>query len=335
MAAGFFLPEIAGARATDDTDSLALDARARLAKEPLPAMARRFRDVARAVQPSLVRVEVFVPHGRIATSEGSGVLIDSGGTILTCYHVVRGADRIIIQTHDERRFKAQVMGMDADADLAVLSVGEQGLLPLPMAIDNSLETGDWVMAFGAPFGLSRSASAGIVSATHRRGMGLATFEDFIQTDVAINPGNSGGPLVNLQGQLVGINNATATQDGGGLGISFAIPMATARRTVHEIQDIGNVQRGWLGIELSAAKNGPGIMISRVKPDTPAEKAGLLNGQVILSIDGHFLKDVDDLRYLVAAGKPGTTMEFEILAAGKKNHVAVTLGSRQARKSRKK
>jgi serine protease Do len=256
-------------------------------------------------------------------SKGSGVIVTTGGRILTNAHVVKGADDIKVTLHDGTDVDAKVIGVDAKADLAVLQLqGKFGnLKPLAFGDSTALRLGDVVLAIGDPFGVGKSVTMGIVSAKGRGNMGIEEYEDFIQTDAAINPGNSGGALVNLKGELVGINTAIASRSGGYAGIGFAIPTNMARPIMDMLIKDGKVSRGFLGVNiqtvtpalLKANKLGAarGAVIAGVQPDGPAAKAGLVEGDVITAINGTEIKSGDLLRNTIAMIRPGTTVDLEV------------------------
>ena len=271
--------------------------------------------------------------------QGTGVIVDEDGIIATNNHVVAGATRVEVKLEDGRKLEAEVIGTDPETDLALLRV-EAGDLPAAKLGDSSvLEPGDWVVAVGNPFGLDHTVTVGVVSAIGRSGLGIAnpSYEDFIQTDAAINPGNSGGPLVNLDGEVIGINTAIRSSNGGSDGISFAIPSATLKGVLPDLVADGRVSRGWLGVTLQTltpdlarsfgAKSDGGALISQVLDDTPAKEAGLRPGDIVLSLDGKSLRSDRELSSGIAALDPGTTAHLIVLRDGEKNEIAVELGRR--------
>ena len=270
------------------------------------------------------------PTARKQMSKGSGVIVTAGGRILTNAHVVKGASQITVTLHDGNDFDAKVIGTDPKADLAVLQLeGKVPVLrPLVFGDSTALRLGEVVLAVGDPFGVGKSVTMGIVSAKGRGGMGIEEYEDFIQTDAAINPGNSGGALVNLRGELVGINTAIASPNRGYAGIGFAIPTNMARPIMDMLIKDGKVARGYLGVnivtvtkalaadqKLGAAR---GAVVAGVQDEGPADKAGLVEGDVITAINGTEVRTSDVLRNTIAMIRPGTTVDLEVVrrTAGK-------------------
>ncbi len=279
------------------------------------------------------------PRGRSPRrmqAEGSGFIISKDGYIFSNNHVVENAVKIKVVTADNREYDAEVVGTDPDTDIAILKIKPETDLPY-VAIGNSDEVkpGDWVLAIGNPFGLAGSYTFGIVSAVGRPGM--ASFQSFIQTDVAVNPGNSGGPLVNIHGQVIGINTAIQSQTGGYMGISFAVPINIARNVATQIVDHGYVQRGFLGIypspldettrEQLGLSHNEGVMVSRVDPDTPAEKAGLKQGDIITKVDGVPIADPNEFRLHVGSLAPGAQVKLEVFRDDTRITLTAVLGQR--------
>ena len=271
---------------------------------------------------------------------GSGVIVRGNGIILTANHVVENAENVHVVLSDAREFDAIVVGTDPETDLAVLRVDEAGTLPaLRLGTSAHNRVGDWVLALGNPFGegLAGTVTAGIISAKGRSGIGLSRYEDFIQTDAAINPGNSGGPLVNLRGELIGINTAIASRSGGYQGVGFAIPADLINTVMENILTDGRMVRGWLGVyirdldkslreafEMNSDETG-GVLIDQVVEESPADKANLQDGDIILSIDGNGIEDGNDLRFRTASYRPGTKVEIRIIRNGKQKKIKVELG----------
>ena len=322
-----------------------------------------FSEVAEAVNPSVVQIlsarvvrsapipdmfkgtpfEQFFGQGpqreQLARGLGSGVIIRSDGYIVTNYHVVRDADELEVRLMDGSDYEAEVIGTDPAADLAVIKIDAEDLPALLFGDASKIRVGQFVLAFGSPLSeyLGNTVTSGIISAIKRRGLSFgAPFEYFIQTDAAINPGNSGGPLVNLRGEIVGINTAIATRTGGYQGIGFAIPADIAQNVVEQLIEKGKVSRGYLGVRYRpiteslarALKVSPGAAeVVSVEEDSPADKAGLKEGDIIVAVDGKTLKTADDLAILIANRKPGEKVTLEILRDGKRKTVEVTLGER--------
>jgi serine protease Do len=266
-------------------------------------------------------------------SLGSGVIVDAKGYILTNNHVVEQADEIQVTLVDERTFQAKVIGTDPKTDLAVIRIeGAKDLKPAPLGNSAKIRTGDFVIAIGNPFGLSHTVTVGVISATGRAGMGITAYEDFIQTDASINPGNSGGPLLNIDGQVIGINTAIVAS---GQGIGFAIPITPAREIMEQLIKEGRITRGWLGVliqpltpELArqfGVKAGEGVVVGDVLEGGPAEKAGLTTGDVIQAVGGKPVTDVRGLQRLVAALRPGTQVAVKVNRKGKDLTLNATVG----------
>jgi len=276
------------------------------------------------------------PRERMRRGIGSGFLIDGEGRILTNAHVVKDADRIQVRfANDDREYPAEMVGVDELSDLAVIRVLGAPRLPEPLALGDSdkLRIGNIVMAIGSPMGLHQSVSIGAVSAKGRVTR-MTTYENYIQIDAAINPGNSGGPLVNLDGEVIGINTMISTASGGFDGIGFAIPSNQAKAVSAQLVATGKVTRGWLGIVMNPADadlaeamgfaDGGGVLVADVTAGTPAEKAGLERGDVILAYDGRPVKDLQALRYFVADTAPGTEVTLSVLRGGERQAVKVTI-----------
>lgn len=267
--------------------------------------------------------------------QGSGFIITHDGYIMTNNHVVGEADEIDVKLTDGRKFTAKVIGTDPKSDVAVIKIHAEGLPVVPLGDSEKLEVGEWVLAIGNPFGLAHTVTAGVVSAKGRSHLGINDYEDFIQTDAAINPGNSGGPLINIRGEVVGMNTAIFSRNGGSMGIGFAIPVNMAKAVKDQLVRNGKVVRGWLGViiqdiddELAKSfdlKNSEGVLVAEVSPDSPADSGGLKQGDVILRLDGEVVSDVGDLRNKIALTSPGTNMTFEILRNGKKKTLRIKIG----------
>jgi len=288
----------------------------------------------------LVRASTDIPDDdrlQLNTSLGSAVVIDPEGYLVTNYHVVAGAAEIRVQLADGRIANPEIVGFDAETDLALLKV-DVGMLPaIPLGRSSQLRIGDVVLAIGNPYGLTKTVTQGIVSAKGRGLLQLLTFENFIQTDAAINEGNSGGALVNSLGQLVGINTAVLAQDAGTEGISFAIPVDLVRGVVEEIKTNGRVIRGWVGLEPNEIEPAEaealgldadvGIMLDTIIPDGPAATAGLLPGDVILSINGEAIRSRQQALLLVAGLEPGTDIDVVVWREGQRFRTQLVVGER--------
>jgi Do/DeqQ family serine protease len=268
-------------------------------------------------------------------SLGSGVIIDSSqGLVLTNNHVIAKADKIKVTLQDGRQLAAQLVGADAEADVAVIKIPAENLVQIPIANSSHLKVGDFVVAIGNPFGLGQTVTSGIVSALGRSGLGIEGYEDFIQTDASINPGNSGGALVNLRGELVGMNTAILAPNGGNVGIGFAIPSNMAMTIKESLIKHGEVKRGLLGVttqdltpELMNAfnlQNHQGAAISRIENNSPAERAGLEAGDVIISANGQPIKNSHDIRNLIGLMQVGDTVEIEYMRGNEKKTTTATI-----------
>ena len=265
---------------------------------------------------------------------GSGIIVASQGYILTNNHVVADADKITVKLPDGREFQAKRVGTDPATDVAVLKIDGKDFPVAKLGNSDEIEVGESVLAIGNPFGLDQTITAGIISAKGRSQVGVAEYENFIQTDASINPGNSGGPLLNLKGEVVGVNTAIYGNSGGNMGIGFAIPINQARSVMKTLIADGKVVRGYLGVsiqevnpELAAAMNlaaDQKVLVAGVGSDTPAAKAGLKQGDVILSFRGEHMPSVNALRYAVANVKPGETVPVEVLRDGKKVTLSVKI-----------
>ena len=276
---------------------------------------------------------------------GSGVIVNENGFILTNNHVVKGADEIKVILYDKREFKGKVVGTDPRTDLSVVKIEATNLPTLTLGDSSKLKTGDVVLAIGNPFGLNQTITMGIVSAVGRSNIGLADFEDFIQTDAAINPGNSGGALVNGRGELVGINTAIFSTSGGYMGIGFAIPSDMAKSVMDSIIKHGKVIRGWLGVSIQnltpdlakslGIKETEGALIAGVENSSPADKAGLKRGDLITEMNGKKITDATALRNVVASMAPGAKADIKIIRSGKELTITAVLGEYKEKKIVKK
>jgi Do/DeqQ family serine protease len=268
-------------------------------------------------------------------SAGSGVIVDAkNGYIVTNRHVIENASEITVSLLDNRHFQAQLVGSDEGTDIAVLKAAEPHLSEMPLGDSSHLEVGDWVVAIGNPFGLSHTVTAGIVSALGRTGIHPHGFEDFIQTDASINPGNSGGALVNLNGELIGINSAILSKDGGNIGIGFAIPVNMVKAVMGQLITYGEVQRGIVGIKLrdltpEAAEalqlvNARGVEISEVAPGSAADRAGVKVGDVAVAMNGVSLESAAQLRNALGLLRVGQSVELHLLRNGTSHTLTLTI-----------
>ncbi len=276
-----------------------------------------------------------IPREQERQSLGSGVIVDAEqGYVVTNNHVIEHADEITVTLRDGRHFKAKVVGTDPEADLAVLRIKAKRLTAVPFGDSDSLEVGDFVVAIGNPFGLGQTVTSGIVSALERSGLGIEGYENFIQTDASINPGNSGGALVDLDGRLIGINTAIVGPAGGNVGIGFAIPSNMARQIMEQLIRYGEVRRGQLGVlvqdvtpELADAldlEEAHGAVISQVLKDSPAERAGLQVGDVVVAINGEAVKNSAQMRNRIGLLRVGSTVTLEIIRDGRRKTVKAVI-----------
>ncbi|MCX4245039.1 trypsin-like peptidase domain-containing protein [Paraliomyxa miuraensis] len=326
-----------------------------LSPEELPApepsvadLELAFERAAEAIAPAVVSVineqdtsaelpeflRPLAPKGE-ARGMGSGVIIDEAGYILTNNHVVEGAGTLKVQLHDDRELHAELVGTDPKTDLAVIRIRAEGLRAASLYEGSGLRVGQWVLAVGSPFGLSRSVTAGIVSAVGRGSMGITDYGDFIQTDAAINRGNSGGPLIDLRGRVVGINTAIFSPNGGSSGIGFAIPSGMARAVKDQLISHGVVRRGWLGVvmgELSSDlarsfeyEGDHGVLIDDVDSSGPGAAAGIRAGDIVANLDGQPVRDMADFRNTVAQAGPGAVVTLEVWREGQSHELSVRLG----------
>ncbi|MFT5040289.1 MAG: serine protease Do [Hyphomicrobiaceae bacterium] len=277
------------------------------------------------------------PHQRRSRSLGSGVIVSAEGVILTNEHVVTEADEIKVTLSDGREFDAEFVGADPSSDIGVIRLKEQvdGLEPLPFGSSAALRLGETVIAIGNPFGVGQTVTMGIVSALGRANVGIVDYEDFIQTDAAINPGNSGGALINLKGELVGINTAIVSRSGGYQGIGFAIPSDMAQSIMDNLITHGRVLRGWLGVMIQnidsdmadalGLESQGGVLVSDVSEDSPALEAGVEVGDVIIQVDGTTVDSTGALRNKIAGSGAGTKVKLGVLRNGKRKNIKVLLG----------
>jgi serine protease Do len=340
------------------------DARPVLVNVPIAEASDNFSSIANAVSPSVVNISTVKMEqpgatrrhdplydffsdfftapgegeqeaGRSESDLGSGLLVSQDGYILTSSHLVLGAHKITVTLYDRRVFGARLVGADPKTDLAVLKIDASGLTTIPWGDSDTLRPGQFVLAIGNPFGLSHTVTMGIISAVGRANVGIAEFEDFIQTDAAINPGNSGGPLVNRMGRLVGINTAIFTKSGGYQGIGFAVPGNMARQIMDKLILKGRVVRGWLGVSLQemtpglAGKFGHeaagGALVSDTLPGSPARKAGIVSGDIILIYDGRKVAGHSDLKRMVAMSQPQKMVTLKVFRDGRTRSMSMAVG----------
>ncbi len=280
------------------------------------------------------------PRKRQQYGAGSGFIISAEGHILTNNHVVENAEKITVTLSDNQEVDAELVGTDPQSDVALIKINVADPLPtIPLGDSEALEVGEWVIAIGNPFGLDQTVTVGVVSAKGRSRVGINEYENFIQTDAAINPGNSGGPLLNIHGEVVGINSALYSRTGGYMGIGFAIPINMVKSIEDQLQKHGKVTRGWLGVaiqdvteDLAKSFNldkAKGILVSETQSGSPADEAGIRQGDVLLSLNDTELKDVADLRNRIALIIPGTDVSVKLVREGKELDIRVIIGEQPA------
>ncbi len=273
--------------------------------------------------------------GQHSVGQGSGFLVSEDGTILTNHHVVDGADKLTVTLADGREYVGQVVGTDSRSDVAVIKIEAKELPALRLGNSDLAEVGEWVLAIGSPFGLTGTVTSGIVSAMGRNRVGITDYENFIQTDAAINPGNSGGPLVNLNGEVIGINTAIFSRSGANNGIGFAIPINMVRQIQDQLVEDGSVTRGYLGIllqkltpELAGSfglQDAAGVLVGDVSNDSPAQMAGMKAGDVVVEFDGKEVGDMGLFRNQVAAMTPQSEAEIVVMREGERKTLSITIG----------
>ena len=281
--------------------------------------------------------ERFEDEAQRAFGLGSGVIISARGYLLTNPHVVEAADEIEVALADGKKLAAKVVGSDPETDLAVLKVDAQNLPAITLGQAESLRVGDVVLAIGNPLGVGQTVTMGIISALHRTGLSINTFENFIQTDAAINQGNSGGALIDTSGNLVGINTAILSQTGGSIGIGFAIPVSTAKQVMEQLIETGAVTRGWVGVELQeitselaeSFKLGTtaGVLVAGVQRGSPADRGGIKPGDIVVAVDGKEVKDPDSMRNLIVALVPGKQTTLKLKRGQNELELQVQVGKR--------
>jgi serine protease DegQ len=285
--------------------------------------------------------ERFEDEAQRAFGLGSGVIISARGYILTNQHVVEAADEIEVALADGKKFAARVVGNDPETDLAVLKIDAQNLPAITLGQAENLRVGDVVLAIGNPLGVGQTVTMGIVSALHRTGLSINTFENFIQTDAAINQGNSGGALIDSSGNLVGVNTAILSQTGGSIGIGFAIPVSTAKQVMEQLIATGAVTRGWVGVELQEItadlaesfklSTTAGVLVAGVQRGSPADGAGIKPGDIVVAVDGKQVRDPDSLRNMIVALVPGRQTTLKLKRGRNELELQVQVGKRPGMK----
>jgi len=270
------------------------------------------------------------------TSEtiGSGVIINKKGYILTNYHVIDGHEKILVRLSDQRSYFADIIGVDPETDIAIIKINSFRRFPQPIfGSSTQIKVGQWVMAIGNPYGLQGSVTVGVVSGLRRSNLGIATYENFLQTDASINPGSSGGPLINLNGEIIALNTSSAAL---GSGVGFAIPIEMALRISEELINNGNVERGWLGIgiqemtpelftafKVSGYKKG--ILVNDVKNNTPAKKAGIMRGDIVFKYNGRNVRSIKNFHSMVADTRAGKQIRIDVIRNKLVKSLLVTIG----------
>jgi serine protease Do len=321
---------------------------------------RAFSDIVASVSPSVVNIstskvvrkdsnplfedpffDFFMPFHDFGMpkkwkerSLGSGVVVSSDGYIITNNHVVEKADEIKVTLLDRKSYKGRIVGADPKTDIAIIKIDADNLMTLVWGDSDKLQVGEFVLAIGSPYGLSNTVTMGIISAVGRANVGIADYEDFIQTDAAINPGNSGGPLVNIKGEIIGINTAIFSRTGGYQGIGFAVPSNMVRLIMEQLIQKGKVTRGWIGVTIQeltpelaqefGLKKSKGALVSDVVKNSPAARAGIKRGDVIVEFNGKEVRDVSSLRNMVAQTKTGSEIKLRIFRAGKEFTIKVNI-----------
>jgi len=329
------------------------------APQPMPMLANTYSNAAKKAMPAVVNIFTSTkqvnPHGQFMddplfkhffgeqeedgndNSLGSGVIVSASGLIITNHHVIASADAIEVAIADGRKLPAQIVGTDPESDLALLKIEAAGLPSITFASKTKLDVGDVVLAIGNPFGVGQTITQGIVSALGRSHLGINTYENFIQTDASINPGNSGGALINTAGDLVGINSAIYSRNGGSMGIGFAIPANIAKQVMEQIAQQGSVTRGWVGVEAQnltpelaesfSLPNTSGALIAGVIPRSPAAQSGLKAGDILLAINGNPVINSATMLNLIAVLEPRKNAELTIVRAGEEMDINILIGKR--------
>jgi len=341
-----FVAMTSSAALPDSVDGQPMPSLAPLVKEVAPAVVNiRVSQTVRSQSPygdemfrRFFGLPDFEGGSREVASAGSGVIVDAvNGYILTNHHVVAGADKIQISLFNDDSLDAEIIGSDAATDIAVIKVDPENLVELPIGDSDQVEVGDFVIAIGNPFGLGHTVTSGIVSALGRTGISRNGYEDFIQTDASINPGNSGGALVNMRGELVGINSAIVSRTGGNVGIGFAVPSAIARSIMRQILDFGEVRRGLLGVSIQTidaesakalgAEVESGALVSAIEAGSAAEGAGLHVDDIIVRVNDKKIDNSRELANAIGLKGSGEVIDIEIVRDGRNHKVRATLGQR--------
>ena len=307
------------------TSNLGLSRNNRSGNEEIPEFFRRFFDAPDTPQRH--------PFGEERRGGGSGFIVDSNGYIVTNHHVIDGAEQILVRLADRREYEAEVVGSDPQSDIALLKVDASGLPTLALGDSDELKRGQWVIAIGSPFAMEQTVTAGIISGKGRSN-GQQQYVPFLQTDVAINRGNSGGPLLNLEGEVIGVNSWILTTTGGSIGMSFSIPIEVAANTIQQLRDYGKVSRGLLGVGIEGVQRElaealkldrpSGALVNRVEPGSAAERAGIEVGDVILTYDGNPIESFTDLPPLVGVTSPGKRVDLVINRWGDRKTVSAVV-----------
>lgn len=312
---------------------------------PQPSLAPMLEEAVPAVvHIATVRHRPEGPGEGPAGGQGSGVIVDAQkGLVLTNWHVLNGADEVLVMLHDKRTFPAKILGGDPPTDVALLQIPAESLKAMPLGNSDKLNVGDYVLAIGNPFGLSQTVTSGIVSALGRSELGIEGYEDFIQTDASINPGNSGGALINLKGELVGINTAILGPNGTNVGLGFAIPISMAENIMQQLLTYGEVKRGLLGIaaqpltpelaEALSVKGKQGALIAHVIPDSPAELAGVRPGDVVVALNDREIVSANELRNRLSLAGIETDVRLKLLRAGKPETLTIRVEDPREYRSR--
>lgn len=302
-----------------------------------------FAPLVRAVMPAVVNITVVERVGapvaparaprpgpqRQARGQGSGFIIDASGLIVTNNHVVRNARSVAVGLPDGTEYPARLVGADELTDLALLKIEPSRSLPVARWGDSrAMEPGDWAIVAGNPFGLGATVTAGIISARGRN-IGSGPYDDFLQIDASINPGNSGGPVFNQQGEVIGVSTAIVSPSGGSVGIGFAVPSEIAQRIIGELRNSGSIERGWLGVSVRDGTTPQGVLVEAVEPGSPAARAGLRAGDVVMSFNGERVETSNGLVRSVAAIRPGQSARISFIRQGRSRDVAVEVGRRPA------